>query len=404
MPKPVHAALTLTPTVEGLGGGTFKPLTIPSLAGNNFSATGKVLVNGKWINIPGYIPPASTAAQAARTSLWLNPWLVGAALLTWAGDAGLGSDQVGGWQVTVPGTPSEPGTGTASCSTSAGTGYGDTYNLACEASLKLYYPYWCPSLPGVGGQCHVSGSVSYSGGQVTHTIKNYCNSAGGCVGGVPYGGFVYDQTDVRPGTVGGTESTPAPTTRPATQADFDALPAPSPEVYRELAPQAGVPVDAPVYEPATVPLGDPYTKPDGSTSQPMAKISPASNGQVTVVVYEMPITDPQGNPVNDPQPQDTPEPQPTDCDKYPASLGCANLDQPTAEDLQTESRGPSLISPVSLGGAGSCPAPLTATVMGHAVEMSFDPLCQYATTLRPLVLALAWLSAGVLFIGGVRNG
>jgi len=69
MPKPVHAALTLTPTVEGLGGGTFKPLTIPSLAGNNFSATGKVLVNGKWINIPGYIPPASTAAQAARTSL-----------------------------------------------------------------------------------------------------------------------------------------------------------------------------------------------------------------------------------------------------------------------------------------------------------------------------------------------
>jgi len=42
--------------------------------------------------------------------------------------------------------------------------------------------------------------------------------------------------------------------------------------------------------------------------------------------------------------------------------------------------------------------------MGHAVEMSFDPLCQYATTLRPLVLALAWLSAGVLFIGGVRNG
>lgn len=403
LPYSANAAITLTPSVEGLGGGTFKPLAIPSLAGNNFAATGKVLVNGKWVNIPGYIPPASTAAQAARTSLWLNPWLVGAALLTWADDAGLGSDQVGGWQVTVPGTPSEPGTGSASCSTSAGTGYGDTYAQACEASLRLYYPYWCPSLPGVGGQCHVSGSVSYSGGQVTHTIKNYCNSAGGCVGGVPYGGFVYDQTDVRPGTVGGTESTPAPTTRPATQADFDALPAPSPEVYRELAPQVGVPVDAPVYEPATVPVGDPYTKPDGSTAQPMAQISPASNGQVTVDVYEMPLTDPQGNPVNDPQPQDTPEPQPTDCDKYPTSVGCTDLGTPPLGEDMPHTEQPITFTPVPISANATCPAPITVNGFGQTLTIDYSSACTYASGLRPIVIAIGYLTALFIIFGVPRS-
>lgn len=385
------AVITLQPMVEGLSGGMYKPLSVPALTGANFSATGQVLVNGRFVPIPGYIPPASTAAQAARTSLWLNPWLVGAALLTWAGDAGLGSDQVngGGW-VMAGGDPAQTLPADTPLKTMYSTGPNGPWFDSPQAVCVLYGPPTYVSCVANGSTLDVYNGASHYYIQVG-SYPNQCPAG--------YSGS--------PCTLTWPQYAEPAADRPATQADFDALPPPPATALAELAPQVGVPVDDPVYSPADVAIGDPYTRADGSTAQPRAKISPAGDGEVYVDTYEMPLTDSTGAPVSNPAPQDTQEPQPpapTQCDKYPNSLGCANLDSPLAEDLQTEARGPSLISPVSLGGAGSCPAPLTATVMGHVVEMSFDPLCQYANALRPLVLALAWLSAGVLFIGGVRNG
>lgn len=93
-----------------------------------------------------------------------------------------------------------------------------------------------------------------------------------------------------------------------------------------------------------------------------------------------------------------------ECALNPNTLGCATLDGTIASDpLQTEIRDIALISPVSLGGVGQCPAPLVATFLGQKVEFLFDPLCEFANSLRPVVLVLAWLSAGVIFIGGVRS-
>lgn len=93
-----------------------------------------------------------------------------------------------------------------------------------------------------------------------------------------------------------------------------------------------------------------------------------------------------------------------DCALNPYSLGCASLSGSVPEEaVSTSARDISALSPVQIGGPGECPAPLTATVAGMHVELPFDLLCEYATTLRPLVLALAWLSAGILFIGGVRG-
>lgn len=93
-----------------------------------------------------------------------------------------------------------------------------------------------------------------------------------------------------------------------------------------------------------------------------------------------------------------------DCKDKPDTLGCAKMSgTPDAGDMPSSERDIALISPVSIGGTGQCPAPLSAFFLGQRVEFSFDPLCEYANSLRPLVLTLAWLAAGVIFIGGVRS-
>lgn len=399
-----QAVYVATPSVEGLSGGTYKPLTTPALTGPNFVASGKVLINGKLVNIPGYVPPASTAAQAARSALWLNPWLVGASLLAWAGDAGLGSDQVGGWIWTDPngGTgpsvqaifpPDDANKDACRCASRA---------CYCDASMQDCVVNYAPL--GVSERyCY-----AFDNGVKVGVYAGYDGMAGSdSTGALPAGEVPYGSCPSGYSMAAGTTSCkPAAESRPATQADFDALPAPPAAALAELAPQTGVPVDAPVYEPMTVEVGTPYTRPDGSTAQPMATISPAGDGQVWIDTFDQPLTDPSGVPYpSPPPPEDTQEmvASDTQCDKYPHTLGCANLDTPEAETLGTEDRSIALIAPVSIDGAGTCPAPLSTTVGGITITMPFDALCQYATTLRPLVLALAWLSAGVIFIGGVRN-
>lgn len=57
-------------------------------------------------------------------------------------------------------------------------------------------------------------------------------------------------------------------------------------------------------------------------------------------------------------------------------------------------------------GGGSCPAPATFTVslagQSATPEFSFEPICQFGTTMRPVIIALATIIAG-LIIAGVRG-
>lgn len=58
------------------------------------------------------------------------------------------------------------------------------------------------------------------------------------------------------------------------------------------------------------------------------------------------------------------------------------------------------ITPVTLPGSASCPA----AVQVLQWEVPLTHACQLADYLRPIVLALAWLGAGVFVVGGLRNG
>lgn len=79
------------------------------------------------------------------------------------------------------------------------------------------------------------------------------------------------------------------------------------------------------------------------------------------------------------------------CAEHPEASGCAPLD--TIEDAEL----PTQDFPVDMSiesVAGSCPAPIVLDVLGTSHELSWQPVCDFAEMLSPLVRALAAFSAG----------
>lgn len=101
----------------------------------------------------------------------------------------------------------------------------------------------------------------------------------------------------------------------------------------------------------------------------------------------------------------TEEPPVDECTKNPGSLMCAKLDSVADEPFEPESRNVAITPAASFGADNaSCPAPAVFSVHGQSITMSYQLYCDYATGLRPIVLALAWLGAAFLFMGAVRPG
>lgn len=393
------AAYVATPAVEGLSGGTYKPLTMPNLTGANFAASGKIWVNGRYVTIPGYIPPASTAAAAAKNALWLNPFLVGLSLLTWSGDAGLSSG-TDGWEFTDPSAspqtilaplpPEDPlMDGCRFSGLEPGYGYCDGSMSACRSAYA----------PLINDRTCVA--VGRAGAAVVGNTGQGYNEEGPLPGGLtPYADFPAGCEPI-PGT---TQCTQGVETRPATVEDFNSLPSPPPQALAELAPQVGVPVDAPVYEPADVAIGSPYTSSTGATFQPMAKISPQPNGDVMVDTYDLPLTDSTGQPITNPTPEDTTETPPPEsqCDKYPNTVGCTDLGTPVDGELLPHVEVPLSFTPVAIAADATCPASMTVSAFGKSVPVSYDAACTYASGLKPIVIAIAYLSALFIIFGVPR--
>lgn len=90
------------------------------------------------------------------------------------------------------------------------------------------------------------------------------------------------------------------------------------------------------------------------------------------------------------------------CQKNPELASCKELGTPSSSDtLGTSSADSGLITPVAIGTSGSCPADVP---LPKGAVFSWAPVCTTANALRPIILALAWLSAGLILIGGFRNG
>lgn len=91
------------------------------------------------------------------------------------------------------------------------------------------------------------------------------------------------------------------------------------------------------------------------------------------------------------------------CKLYPESLACQKTDEPEVPDLETKEK-PITFTPDSGWGpsTGSCPAP-RHLVSGTGADFSFTPYCDFMTALRPVLLAVAWLSGAMILIGANRK-
>ena len=87
------------------------------------------------------------------------------------------------------------------------------------------------------------------------------------------------------------------------------------------------------------------------------------------------------------------------------SVGCMKPGTLEATPLQTTIVPLSITPSEGYGPSNAtCPAPQTATLLGHTYSFSWQPFCDLATGIRPVVLALAWLSAAIGFLGLSRKG
>ena len=384
------AAVPLTPG-PGVAGTASGFTTAANFTGQfsaaSFNNTFSTNVGGKMVTMPATMRMAANAGQFAVSAVRLNPAaLVGGAVAAWL--LGYGIEWLEGqWQKSSVGDPVGTCNGNG-VGNSASFGFPATglSNSSCLAKVKS-------SL-----QANFSGS--------TYTYKS---TSGGT-----YNWGVYHPCcgswDVEAGSWA--QTAPGQTVRnPATDTDWAAIPqnAPLPDpVAGELASKGvPLPLEVPHIAPQDIPLSDPYVDPvTGKRYRDQARITPSSDGKTADVQTYKQEVDEAGNPKKDEDGQtDKPPEEQTDfCKKNPDAIACMPEGQTDDQELQTKNIG-SGITPISVGGQGQCMADKTLSMatMGKSITFTYKPICDLASMVRPLILALAWLLAGWIMVGAVKD-
>lgn len=374
-----HAYTTQTPEISGFNSRTMK-LTGGSggFSGGTYSRTGTVVINGKTVPIPGTLKPSSTMGNIVKNALKLNPYKIAATLAA-------------GWLISE-----------------GIEWFEDTKQWMKTDTSKTYDGYYwhhdiggTKPCKGYTAQCSIEEVLfdyNPSPDLTCTLIQNVGDRLYRCSGG----GWNNAEVWVYRG--------PATTARPVapmTDADWNALSDPMPTVGAELPtaeylPEGVTIVEPPAYIPQTVTVGAPYTKADGSTAQPMAKISPAGDGQVTIDTYEQPLTNPDGTPVPEGTPStdttEQPEPPKDPCIDNPGRLGCmdAGSDEFPLPKKDVSFTFTPESSPI---GSGYCPAPIN--VLGHS--LSYQPACDAMGMIRALVIGMASMIAAYILLGAFKS-
>lgn len=393
----------------GPAGNVFKPAANgPQWLTSTVRTNASLNVGGQIIKVPAHLRLAANAPRFAAKMAFGNPYLFVGAL---AAGAAYSYYQNGGFQLVdnvwhkkviepncVNGTCNEYATNayptiffpnkTAACNYYRGTRTGGSYikgdpEISCDIFLTN---------PTTG--------IEYHQGSPSYVIKSFPES-----------------TIVK--------------SVPATQQEFEDEMAPKPfppGVIEEL--PWPMPVDVPLInpnpalepQPLFVPTGDPVPNPNYNPdiapgpdnqpwNQPGVRVTPRPTASEPWRVDLTPVNRPQTTPEPDPDPNPEPEvddkPKPEEeqslCEKHPDILACQKLDNPPEEDLPTSEK-PISITPDSGWGAdnASCPAPRHLTVQGRHIPIPYDLFCTWAQGLRPVILAMAWLSAAFILLGA-RN-
>lgn len=278
-------------------------------------------------------------------------------------------------------------------------GYSSTKIDACKS---LAYSYVSPSEVNVtvsGSTCYFSGRMS---GSSTLTLITCFCSGGVCPG-------ISNQNSCKL-----PKNPNDPLAIPYTEEDYRNLEDPNwlqkQDAYSKI-PQLkdnGIPISSLDFPPFSEWLSDPYFK-DGNWYRDRMDISPAPlPSQPTRVRIDVgPVklegqTDPNIKPPESPASGSTaPKEQTKFCDDNPQSIACVELGDLEEENITPDER-PFQITPQSPWGAGdaSCPAPQTSHLKtGAFVTFSYQPTCDFFSSIRPAVIAVAFLVALYIALG-----
>jgi len=90
------------------------------------------------------------------------------------------------------------------------------------------------------------------------------------------------------------------------------------------------------------------------------------------------------------------------CQDNPRRAGCAELDVPPVTDVIPRQNVPVTFSPLPFASSASCPAPITFDMYGPRL-ITFTPMCDLMTKVRPLFLACAAAATAIIFMQGLKS-
>lgn len=231
----------------------------------------------------------------------------------------------------------------------------------------------------------------------------------------------YDTTTITPTTKQVMEDAMSPTTLPDVLPQILPIPLPienpilfpepdpSPSVTPQVKPRS-VPQRFPLSDPVpVVPATDPVTY-----KTPVIDVVPSPtlddpwrvDTKPKDITSESPDALPPSAPASSPASSPTsekPSAEKTDlCIDHPEIIACQIFKPDTVEPTVIPNVDKTItLSPDSGWGPsnGSCPAPKVITVHGQTLSFSLSMMCEFMTAVRPVILAVAWLSAVLLMLG-----
>jgi hypothetical protein len=361
------------------------------------------------VAFPATMTIGEGAAAVALAVLRATPAIATASALAYLAQIGIRKCLDGTW-CTSQKSPSAGDTGFDGWAWGYGDGNGNTFYAgspysACkssgivstgEATFVSMSQSSDSSYSCVGRRVSDGSPAYWSTSRASFCVKNYVQTAGACVPDPGAPGVAPTDDDWNKGL-----------TYPVTiglASDLAAAKVPVPvNITLTPDPSTGRPA------PKTVNLSDPYVDPvTGKRYRDIAVITPNADGRTATLTTAKQEVDANGNPVTDPNTGGgkAPEPQTDPCSGHETRMDCVEQGQvPDGPDLKEQKINVAITPDAGWGpDTGSCPVDIPLSYMGHSFGMSWSGICSFASMIRPIVLAMAWLGAALIVVGASKQG